>query len=44
MGTISVMTDLRVSCEIVYGMLKSRTDMEQSYDSFKDTIHADRTS
>ena len=24
-------------------MLKSRTDIEQSYDTFKNTIHADRT-
>ena len=24
-------------------MLKSRTDIEQSYDNFKNTIHADRT-
>ena len=43
MGTISVITDLKVSGEIVYGMLKSRTDIEQSYDTFKNTIHADRT-
>lgn len=43
MGTISVMTDLKVSGEIVYGMLKSRADVEQSYDTFKNTIHADRT-
>ena len=43
MGTISVMTDLRVSGEIVYGMLESRTDIEQSYDTFRNTIHADRT-
>ena len=43
MGTISVVTNLKVSGEIVYGMLKSRTDIEQSYDTFKNTIHADRT-
>ena len=43
MGTISVMTDLKISGEIVYGMLKSRTDIERSYDTFKDTIHADMT-
>ena len=43
MGTISVMTDLKVSGEIVYGMLKSRTDIERSYDTVKNTIHADRT-
>ena len=43
MGTISVITNLKVSGEIVYGMLKSRTDIEQSYDTFKNTIHVDRT-
>ena len=43
MGTISVITNLKVSGEIVYGMLKSRSDIEQSYDTFKNTIHADRT-
>ncbi len=43
MGTISVITNLRVSGEIVYDMLKSRTEIEQAYDTFKNTIHADRT-
>ena len=43
MGTISVITNLKVSGEIVYGMLKSRTDIEQSYDTFKNTIYVDRT-
>ena len=43
MGTISVITNLRVSGEIVYDMLKSRSEIEQSYDTFKNTIHADRT-
>jgi len=43
MGTISVITNLHVSGEIVYDMLKSRTEIEQSYDTFKNTIHADRT-
>lgn len=43
MGTISVMTNLKVSGEIVYVMLKSRSDIEQSYDTFKNTINADRT-
>ena len=43
MGTISVITNLKVSGEIVYGMLKSRADIEQSYDTFKNTIHADHT-
>jgi len=43
MGTISVITNLHVSGEIVYDMLKSRTDIEQAYDRFKNTLHADRT-
>ena len=43
MGTITVITSLRVSGEIVYDMLKSRTEIEQSYDTFKNTIHADRS-
>ena len=43
MGTITVITGLRVSGEIVYEMLKSRTEIEQSYDTFKNTIHADRS-
>ena len=43
MGTISVITNLKVSGEIAYNMLKSRTDIEQSYDTFKNTIHGDRT-
>ncbi len=42
-GTISVITNLKVSCEIVYDMPNSRADIEQSYDTFKNTIHADRT-
>lgn len=43
MGTISVITDLHVSGEIIYTMLKSRADIEQSYDTFKNCIHGDRT-
>ncbi|MEM0134125.1 MAG: hypothetical protein QXU18_02705, partial [Thermoplasmatales archaeon] len=42
MGTVSVITNLKVSGEIVYGMLKSRTEIEQSYHTFRNTIHADR--
>ena len=41
--SISVITNLKVSGEIIYGMLKSRADIEQSYDTFKNTIHANRT-
>ena len=43
MGTISVTNNLHVSGEMVYDMLKSRSEIEQSYDTFKNTIHADRT-
>ena len=43
MGTISVITNLKASGEIVVQMLKLRADIEQSYDTFKNTIHADRT-
>lgn len=43
MGTPSVVTNLKTSGEIAYQMLKSRADMEQSYDTLKSTIHADRT-
>ena len=43
MGTIAVITDLRVSGEIVYDMLKSRSEIEQAYDTFKNTLDADRT-
>ena len=41
--TISIITNLKASGEIVYQMLKSRADIERSYDTFKNTIHADRT-
>jgi transposase len=43
MGTISVITNLKVSGEIVYGMLESRAEIEQSYGTFKNTMHADWT-
>ena len=43
MGTISVITNLKVSGEIVYDMLKSRMEVEQAYDTLKNTIHADRS-
>ena len=43
MGKIAVITDLKVSGEVVYDMLKIRMDIEQAYDTLKNTIHADRT-
>ena len=43
MGTISVITNLNVSGEIVYDMLKSRMEVEHAYEMLKSTIHADRS-
>ena len=43
MGTISVITNLNETAEKTFTRLKSRADIEQSYDTFKNTIHADRT-
>lgn len=43
MGTISVITNLNETAEKTFTLLKSRADIEQSYDTFKNTIHADRT-
>lgn len=43
MGTFSVITDLKVSGEIIYDMIKSRVEIEQSYDTFKNTLEADRS-
>ena len=43
MGTIAVLTDLKEGGERVYELLKSRVDIEQLYDTLKNTIHADRT-
>ncbi len=43
MGRIAVITDLKVSGEVIYDMPKTRVDIEQAYDMLKNTIHADRT-
>ena len=43
MGTFPVITDLKVSGEIIYDMIKSRVEIEQSYDAFKNTLEADRS-
>ncbi len=43
MGTMAVITDLKVSGEIVYDMIKSRVEIEQAYDTFKNTLDADRS-
>jgi len=43
LGTMAVLTDLDVEGGRVYELLKSRVGIEQSFDAFKNTLHADRT-
>jgi hypothetical protein len=43
LGTISVITNLDAGPEEVFQMLKSRIDVEQLFDTLKNTLHADRT-
>ncbi len=43
MGTIAVLTDLREDSERIFELLKSKVDIEQFYNTFKNTIHADRS-
>ena len=44
MGTIAVITDLQVAGgEEVYSFLKQRINIEQLYDTFKNTLEADRS-
>jgi transposase len=43
MGTIAVLTGLDEGGERIFELLKSRVDIEQLYDTFKNTIHADRS-
>ncbi len=43
MGTISDITNLKESGEVVYQLLKSSAGIEQSYDAFKNTFHTNRT-
>ncbi|MEM3814470.1 MAG: hypothetical protein QXE09_11445 [Thermoproteus sp.] len=40
-GTIAVVTDFNVSREILYNMLKCRMEIEQAYDTSKNTLDAD---
>jgi hypothetical protein len=42
-GTIGVIKNTEDSVVKVYGMLKSRVNIEQMYDTFKNTLHEDRT-
>jgi hypothetical protein len=43
MGTIAVLTDLGEDGERIFKLLESRVDIEQLYDTFRNTIHADRS-
>ncbi len=44
MGTIAIITDLQTNCgEDVYSFLKQRVNIEQLYDTFKNTLEADRS-
>ncbi len=42
-GTIAVLTDTKESAEEVYTLLKGRTEIEQAFDTFKNTLNADRS-
>ena len=42
-GTISVITDLEKSPKELYELLKSRVEVEQAFDTYKNTLQADRT-
>jgi transposase len=42
-GTISVLTGTDMDAEVIYSLPKSRMDIEQLFDTFKNTLHADRT-
>lgn len=42
-GTLSVRTNLEESAEEVYQIMKSRVNIEQAFDTFKNVLDADRT-
>jgi transposase len=42
-GTLSVRTNLDKSAEEVYQIMKSRINVEQAFDTFKNTLEADRS-
>jgi len=42
-GTIAVITDTGYSAEEVYGLLKSRVEIEVLFDTYKNLLHADRS-
>ena len=43
MGTIGVITNCKHNPEKVYGLLKSRIEIEQAFDAFKNILNSDRT-
>jgi hypothetical protein len=43
MGTIAVITNTALGARSVFELLKHRVDIEQSFDTFKNTLHADRS-
>lgn len=42
-GTLSVVTNLDKSAEEIYQIMKSRVNVEQAFDTFKNTLEADRS-
>ena len=43
MGTIAVITNTTTRAHRVYELLKRRIEIEQTFDTFKNTLHADRS-
>ncbi len=43
LGTISVITNVKTEPEEIFQLLKSRMEVEQLFDTLKNTLHADRT-
>ena len=43
MGTIAVITNCKYKPEKIYGLLKSRIEIEQAFDAFKNILNSDRT-
>jgi transposase len=42
-GTISIVTNSKLQPEEVYHLLKNRIDVEQAFDTFKNTLESDKT-
>ena len=43
MGTIAIITSCKLKPDQVYELLKSRIEIEQAFDAFKNILHSDRT-